>query len=289
MTPRERVAVIGVGAIGGVVAAELLAAGAEVTLCARTPLDRLIVERASSLRDFRVDAITDPAHARSTPFVVVALKTQDSAHAAPWLAKLATPDTTVVVIQNGVEHGAFIAAPVVPAIINTAVERVAPGRLKHSAGDTLTLAADRPGAREFARLLEGTAIRPVLEPDFTTAAWRKLFSNLAGNPVTTITERRSEVFHLPEVRDLVLRLLEEALPVGRAEGARLTDEDPQRTIDFLTALPLDVGSSMLYDRLNGRPLESDALVGAVIRAGRRHELPTPRAETLYALLRAITP
>ena len=44
---------------------------------------------------------------------------------------------------------------------------------------------------------------------------------------------------------------------------------------------------MLYDRLAGRPLEADALVGAVIRAGRRHNLPTPRAETLYALLKAL--
>ena len=83
------------------------------------------------------------------------------------------------------------------------------------------------------------------------------------------------------------RVLEEALPVGRAEGARLTDDDVQRTVDFLTALPPDVGSSMLHDRLGGRPLEIDPLVGAVIRAGRRHGLPTPRVETLHALLTAL--
>lgn len=283
-----RVAVIGVGAIGGVVAAELLAAGAQVTLCARTPLDRLVVARDTSPRDFAVEAVTDPAHAHPTPYVVVALKAQDCAHAAPWLATLATPETTIVVIQNGVEHDTHFDAPVVPAIINTAVERLAPGRLKHGAGDTLTL-ADRPGARTFAQVLDGTIIRTVLEPDFTTAAWRKLFSNLAGNPLTAITERRSEVFQVPEAVELARRVLEEALPVAQAEGARLSHDDVTRTLEFLTSLPLDVGSSMLYDRLDGRPLESDALVGAVIRAGRRHELPTPRAETLYALLRAITP
>ena len=192
-----------------------------------------------------------------------------------------------MVIQNGVEHDPRLAPHVVvPSIINTAVERVAPGRLKHGSGDTLTL-ADRPGAREFAALLDGGAINTAIEPDFTTAAWRKLFANLAGNPLTTITQRRSEVFQVPEAVELARRVLEEALPVGRAEGARLTDDDPQRTVDFLSALPPDVGSSMLYDRLNGRPLEIDPLVGAVIRAGRRHDLPTPRAETLYALLTAL--
>ena len=88
-------------------------------------------------------------------------------------------------IQNGVEHDARLAPhAVVPAIINTAVERLAPGRLKHGSGDTLTL-ADRPGARAFAELLAGTPLNTKLEGDFTTAAWRKLFANLAGNPLTT--------------------------------------------------------------------------------------------------------
>jgi 2-dehydropantoate 2-reductase len=264
-----------------------MAVGAQVTLCTRSPLDRLVVDRDEHPRDFAVQAVTAPADTESARFVVVALKAQDSALAAPWLASLAGPHTTIVVIQNGVEHEARLAPhAVVPAIINTAVERVAPGRLKHGSGDTLTL-ADRPGAREFAALLDGSAIKTALEADFITAAWRKLFANLAGNPLTTITERRSEVFQVPEAVELARRVLEEALPVGRAEGARLTDDDPQRTVDFLSALPPDVGSSMLYDRLNGRPLEIDPLVGAVIRAGRRHHLPTPRAETLFALLTAL--
>ena len=126
------VAVVGVGAIGGLVAAELMAAGAEVTLCTRSPLDQLVVDRGERPRDFAVRTVTDPAAAAPVRFVVVALKAQDSAHAAPWLARLVGPDTTIVVIQNGVEHEARLAShAVVPAIINTAVERLAPGRLKH--------------------------------------------------------------------------------------------------------------------------------------------------------------
>jgi ketopantoate reductase len=120
-----------------------MAAGAEVTLCTRSPLDRLAVDRGEHPRDFAVQAVTDPADAAPVRFVVVALKAQDCGHAAPWLERLA-PET-VVVIQNGVEHDR-VGPDVVPAIINTAVERLAPGRLEHGSGDTLTL-ADRPGAR----------------------------------------------------------------------------------------------------------------------------------------------
>ena len=126
------VAVVGIGAIGGLVAAELMAAGAEVTLCTRSPLERLVVDRGERPRDFAVRAVTDPAAAAPVRFVVIALKAQDSAHAAPWLARLAGPDTTIVVIQNGVEHEARLAPhAVIPAIINTAVGAVIRAGRRH--------------------------------------------------------------------------------------------------------------------------------------------------------------
>jgi 2-dehydropantoate 2-reductase len=275
------VAIIGVGAIGGLVAAELLAAGHEVTLCTRTPVRRLIVERDEHARD-----LTAPENpVAPVRFAFVALKGHDSAQATPWLERL-EPEF-VVVLQNGVEHETQIAHPrLVPAIANTAVERTAPGHLIHRAGDLITL-ADRPGAAEFAALLDGSALQTKLEGDFQTAAWRKLLTNLAGNPITALTERRSDVFEDPPVRELARAVLEEAVAIGRAEGARLAPEDIERTLGFYAALPPDTGSSMLYDRLAGRPLEIDTLVGAVLRAAARHSLPAPRIHTLYALLTSI--
>lgn len=273
-----RVAVIGVGAIGGLVAAELFAAGHDVVLCTRTPVDRLIVERAERPRDVAVPAASGPVDV-----AVVALKGQDSAHARPWLDELA-PGTTVV-IQNGIEHEAHL-DDVVPAIINTAVERVAPGHLIHRSGDQLTL-ADRPGAAAFAALLEGTAIRTSLEGDFRTAAWRKLLSNLVGNSLTTLTGRRAELFREPTVRALATAVLREAVAIGQADGARLAADDVDRTLAFFDALPPDVGSSMLHDRLAGRPLEIDPLLGAALRAAGRHGVDAPRLQTLYALLTSV--
>jgi 2-dehydropantoate 2-reductase len=274
------VAIIGVGAIGGLVAAELLAAGHSVRLCTRTPVDRLLVERGQHPRDIAV-----PEAAESTRFAVVALKGHDSAAAAPWLEAL-RPEF-VVVIQNGVEHEAVIRHPgLIPAIADTAVERVAPGHLIHRAGDLVTL-ADRPGAAEFAALLSGSALRTKLEPDFKTAAWRKLLTNLAGNSITALTGRRAEVFEEPAIRELARGVLTEAVAIGRAEGAELDSEDVDRTMAFYAALPPDAGSSMLYDRLAGRPLEIEPLVGAVLRAAERHGLPAPRVHTLYALLTSI--
>src|SRR6478735_895167 len=190
-------------------------------------------------------------------------------------------------IQNGIEHEAHIAHPrLIPAIANTAVERTAPGRLIHRSGNLLTL-ADRPGAAEFTALLKGSALDTKLEPDFRTAAWRKLLSNVVGNPLTALTLRRAELFRDPAIRELALALAHEAVAIGRAEGARLTDEDPHTTLAFIDALPPGVGSSMLHDRLAGQPLEIDPLLGAALRAARRHDVPAPRLQTLYALLTSV--
>ena len=109
-------------------------------------------------------------------------------------------------------------------------------------------------------------------------------SNVVGNPLTALTLRRAELFREPAIRELALALLHEAVAIGRADGADLTDEDPRTTLAFFDALPPDVGSSMLHDRLAGRPLEIDRQVGAALRAARRHDVPAPRLQTLYALL-----
>jgi 2-dehydropantoate 2-reductase len=277
----ERIAVVGVGAIGGLLAAELIAAGNDVTLCGRTPLERLVVERDEHPREYAVHVHTDPAEVNPARHALVALKGHDNAAANPWLERL-RPEV-VVVVQNGVEHAQGIDRAIVPGIINTAVER-APGKLVHRAGGRLTLA---PGGEAFTALLDGSAVEVVIEPDFKTAAWRKLLSNFGANPLTAITQRRSDVFREPVVRAFVLDLLAEAIAIGRAEGARLTDADAANTLANYDALPDDVGTSMLYDREAGRPLEIEPLVGAVLRAAERHGLQAPRAETLRALLVAI--
>jgi 2-dehydropantoate 2-reductase len=296
---RQSVAVVGAGAIGGLLAAELHVAGHRVTLCARRPLDRLVVEREGEVRDLPVVSVrearagalavaTTPADVRPVPWAIVALKGQDSPAAGAWLSALVDSATVVIAVQNGVEHRERIGpqahgAVVLPALANTAVERVAPGHLVHRAGDLLTVPDESPAER-FARLLCASALRVQIESDFISAAWRKLLSNLAANPLTTLTNRRMDVFADPLIRELALGLLREAVVIGRAEGARLGDDEPERTLAAYAQLPTDSGTSMLYDRLAGRPLEYDALTGAVVRAALRNGLRAPLNQALLALL-----
>jgi ketopantoate reductase len=86
-----------------------------------------------------------------------------------------------------------------------------------------------------------------------------------------------------QVRPAAWVLLAEAVAVGMAEGARLSGEDVQRTLEFYDGFASEDGTSMLYDRLAGRPLEHEHVSGTVVRLGRRHGVPVPANQALYAL------
>ncbi len=310
MTERATtVAVVGAGGIGAFFAAHLLAAGkADVTLCVRTPFDELVVESelwGATLRS-RPRVLVEPADVRGTldppvDWVLLATKAHQTGGAAGWLRELTGQGTTVVVLQNGVEQVERVlplVAPgtrVVPGVVYSGVEPLAPGHVVHRTSGFVLVPERDPGQgvtpEDAARLAalfasERGIVRPVA--DVTTALWKKLCSNVVANGLTALTERRIEVLRRDDVRKVARALADECVEVGRAEGASVDDAFVATALDRMAAMPEGAGSSMLFDRLAGRPLEHDALYGAVTRAGLRHGIATPITDTVGALLAAVS-
>jgi 2-dehydropantoate 2-reductase len=286
------VAVIGGGAIGGCVAAAVHDAGHPVTLCLRSPLTELVVESAGESRRIPVTTATEPALQAPVDWLLLATKAQDTLGAAGWLSRMADQDTTVVVLQNGVDHAERVAplvpgsTTVLPALVYLAAERTGRGHIVHRAGGRLVVPDTTAGA-SFRTLLAPSDLTVDLDPDFTTARWRKLLSNLAANPLTALTLRRMEVLADADMAALARATLAEGAAVATAEGAHLAPDEVDRTMTFYAGFPADSGSSMLYDRLAGRPLEHELITGAVVRAADEHGIPVPVNRALLALLKAI--
>jgi 2-dehydropantoate 2-reductase len=99
--------------------------------------------------------------------------------------------------------------------------------------------------------------------------------------------QRQAVLRRPDIGDLCKAILDEAVAVARADGARLADDEAALTMATLFDFSGELGTSMYFDRLAGRPLEADALTGAIVEAGKRHGIATPLNRALLALLRAI--
>jgi 2-dehydropantoate 2-reductase len=295
------VAVVGLGSIGGVVAGCLAKAGRHrVFACVRQPVARLKLDLPDGAAELPLRALTDPAQAEPADWVLLCTKTQDTASAAPWLDRLCTPTTRVAVLQNGIDHVTRVApltnnATVLPVIVYFNGERLARDdeakllhvRLRQGADQDL-LAADDEAGRAFTQLFQDTPLRVGNSADFATAAWRKLLINAIASPITALTLQRQAVLRRPDIKELCHAILGEAITVGRADGAKFSNDEAERAVAALLTFPPDAGTSMYFDRIAGRALEHAALTGAIVAAGERHGIATPINRALLPLLAAIS-
>jgi 2-dehydropantoate 2-reductase len=287
------VAVVGVGSIGATVAAIVQDAGGhKLCLCARRAVDRVVVERPDG-GETVIDAplLTDAADVGGpADWVLLAVKAHQTEGAADWLAALCAAQTTVAVLQNGIDHVERVAplaggAEVLPVVNWCPVEPVAPGRVRQL--DVMRLAVPgSPAGKAFAALL-GDGAQVTVGGEFALEAWRKLCVN-AVSGVMALAGRPAEVFALGDVLDVARAMAYECAAVARAEGVALSDRDADDLVAWIQALPDDAGSSILTDRRAGRALEWEARNGAIGRLGRRHGVPTPVSDTVAALLHAVS-
>jgi 2-dehydropantoate 2-reductase len=273
-----------------VLAAAAADAGHEVTLRVRTPFDELVIVRDGVETVVPASVSTEPA-GPPADLVFLVVKATDTEAASPHLAALCGAATRTVVVQNGVGHEQRVApflppgaGPIVPAIAYAAAERVAPGRVHHIHGNLLVVPAEHAPVVTDAL---GPAVRVRGTDDFVTESWRKLFANALGNPISALTLRHMDVLRAPGIPELAREVLREALAVAQAEGAQLTDADADAVLEGASRFGPETGSSMLYDRLAGRPMEHEYLTGEIVRRGAAHGVPVPVNSVLLALLAAV--
>jgi 2-dehydropantoate 2-reductase len=284
------IALIGPGAIGATVAAYLHAAGHPVLLYGHTPRESIEV------RPDDHDPIVLPGPVHTDPdevdspvdVVFLAVKDTQNEQAGPWLSRLCDERTVVCALQNGVEQvervGRCPSSTVVPAAVWISSEMQPEGWVRVRTESRLVL-PDSEAAAALAELLRGAGITVDLEPDFKTAAWRKLLVNsVVGFMV--LTGRRAGIFRRDDVAALAHRYLAECLAVARADGANLGDGVIDEIVDLLAHAPPDITTSMLTDREANKPLEWGIRNGVILRKAAAHGLATPISEVVVPLLAA---
>jgi 2-dehydropantoate 2-reductase len=302
-----RIAIIGVGAIGGVVASLLQSAGKhELMLCARRPLKGLVVESpAIGLRSDMAEEIrpevqieakiwTQPEEAMPVDWVLIATKAYDAPTAARWLEWLRDKNAPVAVLQNGVEHRERFAPyipedRIVPVIVDCPAERrpAVDGvdRIAQRGPMSLKVAKGALG-KSFVELFAGTLADAEVVDDWTTVAWKKLCHNSAG-VLSALLLKPAGVVREEDIGEVALDLVRECVAVGRAEGAKLEDDLPEQVLAASRRASVDSVNSLLADRMAGRPMEIDARNGAVVRLGKKHGIPAPVNNMAATLLKAL--
>ncbi|MBD0837413.1 ketopantoate reductase family protein [Streptomyces sp. TRM68416] len=290
------VAILGPGGIGGLLAGLLSRSGHRVICLAGE--ETVLTLRADGVRvrsglygDFRAGVEADTELREPVDACLVAVKHTALDAALERVPAEALGDALLVPFLNGVEHPAALRAHhrgdlVAPAVIRAESHRVAPGVIEHpSPFAEIDLTGDGvPRARLDALAAALGAAGPttrVLE-DETAALWAKM-SFLA--PLALLTTRHA--LPLGDVRtrhrEELTALVEETAAVSRACGG---PADPAQALARYDAFPPQTKSSMQRDAEAGRPLELDAIGGALLRAAERHGVAVPVTTRLVRELRA---
>jgi 2-dehydropantoate 2-reductase len=316
-----RLVIAGAGAIGGYIGAKLARAGADVVLFARGPHLRAMQERGlrvvSPEGDFQVrpEVTGDLASAGPADVVFLGVKAHGLTALAPTLSPLLGPDTVVVSTQNGIpwwyfqecggEHdglrlervdpGGMIAASIEPrrvvgSLAYFSTDVLEPGVIRHTEGNRLSLGepngARTDRVRRLAEALIAAGFRCPITTRFRHEIWVKLLGNVAFNPISALTGGTlEELARHPDVSRLVRELMVET----EAVAARLGIELPI-SIDQRMAGAEKVGAhktSMLQDYEAGRPMELEAVVGAVVELGDRLGVPMTATRAVYACARML--
>jgi 2-dehydropantoate 2-reductase len=285
-----RYAVLGAGGVGGFLAGALARAGREVVLLLRAEAlarydGRLRVESVL-LGDFEIDVPGVPSLDRSVDVLWVTPKATQLEAALELVPPKRLRDAVVVPLLNGLDHVALLrerfgADRVLAGVIYIESERVDVGRISQkTAFAEIELAPDPRAAAICAELGDADVPCQVGETE-AAVLWRKL-SVLAPIALTTtaLGEPLSAVMTDPTWRRRTEACVRELAAVAAAEGFAFDPDDTLERYDRIG----DLRSSMQKDRAAGRPLELDAIGGAVVRAARRHGLDVPTTRELIAMI-----
>jgi 2-dehydropantoate 2-reductase len=308
-----KVCIAGLGAIGGLFAARLAAAGHEVSALARGATLAAVRERGLALTSVkgerRVHHITASADARDLPtpeLLIIAMKGHALAADARALAPLIRPTTVVLPAMNGVpwwflrdaplssvdRHGHIAATLPLTQTLGTVVHltchTVAPGEVRHGFGERVIVGEPAGGASQrcsdVAAALSHAGFQAETSRDIRRDIWFKLWGNMTMNPVSALTGAACDAILDDElVRAFMARAMTEAAAIGARIGCPI-EQSPEARMAVTRQLGA-FKTSMLHDAEAGRRLEIDGLIGAVHEIGLRVGVATPEVDALLGLVR----
>lgn len=295
---RLRVAVVGAGAVGGLLGALLARNGDEVTFVATESTSSVLNAEGLRVESDRYGTFHVPVRAVTAldapiDVCIVAVKAMQLEAAMLRVPRDVMGGSLVVPFLNGVEHvdalrkafGERVAA----GTVRVASTRTSPGVIEHSSPFVrieIAIAGDldggcRENARKLAAHLSAAGADVEIHEDELSMLWRKLIFLCPLALLTTRYGVRAGDVRT-SYRDDLVAVIDEISRVGAAAGAQVSADE---ALAFFDSVPATMGSSMQHDAAAGNPIELDGIGGAVLRAAARNGVPAPVTERIVRDLR----
>lgn len=294
-----RIAIYGVGGVGGYFGGRLAQAGYEVTFIARGEHLRAIQDNGLRIDSFKGDFHVKGAHATSDPhqvgtvdYVLVAVKAWQVPEAAKAMQPMVGEHTCVLPVQNGVDAPFELAQvlgteKVLGGLCQISAYIAAPGHIYHVGIEPYIVFGelDNKQSKRTQQLLqafEDAGVQAKIPDDIHVAMWNKFLFIAAVSGVGAVARAPVGVLRQTEgLRQMIEDAMQEIYTIARSRGVNLPEESVVRRLGFVDGLQPGVTASMQRDIMDGRPSELASQNGAVVRMGIELGIPTPINSFLY--------
>lgn len=301
----RKVLIVGLGAIGGILACHLSASGHRVSgvdvLSERCDAIReagINIEKLTTLHAnlHEVNCCLSDLKDQDFDYVIIAVKTPYMEAAANEVKKL-DGDFKVVSFQNGLDNEELLAQHfdrdrILRFVINYGGNIVSPGNVSMSFFNKPNYVGGLnppiicENTREFAKLISDASLVTECAEDIKMLTWKKTILNAVLAPISALLKfTMAEIMSCAETRSLVELLFKEGLAVAKCEGYDYGEEFFQQGMNYLS----NAGHhkpSMLIDIENGNPTEIDYINGKIVNYGKKHDVPVPVNTAIYSLIKA---
>ncbi|ABK43077.1 ketopantoate reductase [Magnetococcus marinus MC-1] len=300
------VLVVGTGAVGGFYAARLAAAGAQVSVVCRSDY-ATIAQQGITIHSFKFgeqhfhpySVHEQPETFPGTPdYMLITLKVLPQIDLAAMVAPKIGPNTTLLLIQNGIEieeklHQAFPNTPMISALAFVCVSRTQPGHIDHLCFGHLSMGhyppqPVQPALTQLVQLFKHAQIDAHATDNVVTARWRKLVWNAPFNGVSVLAGglNTREIMDDAPLQQLCRDVMAEVVDLAAAAGHALADDVIEVNMQATERMQ-PYRTSMLLDHEAGREMEVEAIFGNALQRAQQLGRSYPHLQSFYALLRAI--
>lgn len=301
-----KIAIVGPGALGSLLAGLLARTGQSVTLIDYKPeraaqIDRqgIIIEEGAGRETVRVPATASLEGLAAPDLVVFCVKAYDTAAAAERVKPLVGEATLVLTLQNGlgnaeVLEGAFGPRNLLAGVTTQGVTLLAPGHVRRAGVGKAYVGWARP-EREVedpqlsavCQALSGAGVETQAMARIERYIWHKLILNAALNPLGALLRvRNGELLELAPCREVMAELIREAVATARLMGVLLPSLDYNAELEALLTQTKDNLCSMLQDVLKQRRTEVAYINGALGKTAEEVGFPLPVHSLIAALVEA---
>jgi 2-dehydropantoate 2-reductase len=293
-----KVAVIGVGGVGGYFGGKLAQSGIDVTFVARGEHYKALKSNGLTVKSIKGDfvlpqiKVTDSIPELSSPdLVLICTKAWQVKDVAKQLQNVINTNTVVIPLQNGILASDEISEVlgsrhVVGGLCRIFSKIESPGVIVHVGVEPTIVFGEinndiTARIQKIKDLLDAAGVQSKIASDIQSELWRKFISICVSGLLAVTRSNYGQIRDIKETRELMIEVLQEGFELSQKIGIKIEADFVEKNVSFIDTFPYNTTSSLTRDVWEGKPSEMEYQNGTMVKLGRKYGVNTPVNRFIY--------